>query len=821
MSDERKSESSGRQKLLADLHERLESLKQTAPAPAPASAGKTAEPADPSGGQAANDTQQWRASLAVMRRADHSLLLRISRKLINHLCSLGSTEAQRLLAAAQTAADPATIFGESNVPAPKHALNTELLLSDTPFELASAFLGDEELLRLLLRWLQADRARALLKVAANPGSSLQEIGAALRRHRDIFSAGVLPQSTCKSVRVMLCQRYLTDQLDFIKAAKDVVTVDDFHALLDRIVLPPSSHGKLGGKGAGLLLASWILDSAKQDGRECGEVRLPRSWYLASDAVLDFVARNDLEEVMRQKFNDPEEIRREYPNIIQIFKHSLFSPDVVRGLAAVLEDLGDRPVIIRSSSLLEDRFGTAFSGKYKSLFLANQGTPEERLDAMLDAIAEIYASVLGPDPIAYRRDRGLLEFDEQMGILIQEVVGRRVGRWFLPAFAGVAFSRNELRWSSRIGREDGLVRLVPGLGTRAVDRVGDDYPVLLVPGQPTLRANVQPQEVVRYSPQLADVIDLETSRFVTLPIAELLASCGTDFPGFEQLFSIYRDGMLSRAGKLFVDTEKDDLVVTFDGLVNQTPFLRSMAAILRRLEDGLGHPVDIEFAHDGEHFYLLQCRPQSQADAVLPTVIPRDIPPERVVFSAHRYVSGGTVAQISHVVYVDPEAYAALPDREAMVAVGRAVGRLNQVLPRRNFILMGPGRWGSRGDITLGVSVTYADISNTAMLIEVARRKGSYLPELSFGTHFFQDLVEARIRYLPLYPDEGEGQFNEDFLKRRPSCLSDLLPELAPEGSALSACLRVIDVPATSEGRILRVLLDAERDEALAYLDDPG
>ncbi len=156
MSDERKSESSGRQKLLADLHERLESLKQTAPAPAPASAGKTDEPSDPSRGLAPNDTQQWRASLAVMRRADRSLLLRISRKLINHLCSLGSTEAQRLLAAAQTAADPAAIFGESNVPAPKHALNTELLLSDTPFELASAFLGDEELLRLLLRWLQAD-----------------------------------------------------------------------------------------------------------------------------------------------------------------------------------------------------------------------------------------------------------------------------------------------------------------------------------------------------------------------------------------------------------------------------------------------------------------------------------------------------------------------------------------------------------------------------------------------------------------------------------------------------------------------------------------
>ena len=131
--------------------------------------------------------------------------------------------------------------------------------------------------------------------------------------------------------------------------------------------------------------------------------------------------------------------------------------------------------MRSSSLLEDRTGAAFSGKYKSLFLGNQGTKQERLAALMDAIAEVYASVFGPDPIEYRAERGLLDVHEEMGILIQEVVGQRAGRYFLPAWSGVAFSNNEFRWSPRIRREDGLIRLVPGLGTRAVDRVGDDYP----------------------------------------------------------------------------------------------------------------------------------------------------------------------------------------------------------------------------------------------------------------------------------------------------------------------------------------------------------
>jgi hypothetical protein len=239
--------------------------------------------------------------------------------------------------------------------------------------------------------------------------------------------------------------------------------------------------------------------------------------MASDAVLDFIAYNDLEDVLHQKYKSIDEVRRDYPNIIRLFKNSTFPPALVQGLAAVLDDFAGVPVIIRSSSLLEDRMGTAFSGKYKSLFVANQGTKQEKLAALLLAVAEVYASMFGPDPIQYRRERGVLEFDEQMGILIQEVVGRRVGDLFFPAYAGVAFSRNEFRWSPRITREDGLVRLVPGLGTRAVDRTGDDYPVLLVPAKPDLRANVAVDEVVRYAPRSMDVVNLATNSFETVAI----------------------------------------------------------------------------------------------------------------------------------------------------------------------------------------------------------------------------------------------------------------------------------------------------------------
>jgi hypothetical protein len=172
-----------------------------------------------------------------------------------------------------------------------------------------------------------------------------------------------------------------------------------------------------------------------------------------------------------------------------------------------------------------------------------------------------------------------------------------------------------------------------------------------------------------------------------------------------------------------------------------------------------------------------------------------------------------VPPITHIVYVVPEEYGKLPDHEAMAEVGQAVSRLNRLLPKRRFILMGPGRWGSRGDIKLGVPVTYADINNTAVLIEVARKTGTYLPDLSFGTHFFQDLVEAQIRYLPLYPDDVDVIFNELFLLGT----DNMLAELTPEFAHLSDCIRVINVPAVSGGDVLRVYMNADQDAALAVL----
>jgi predicted nucleotidyltransferase len=228
------------------------------------------------------------------------------------------------------------------------------------------------------------------------------------------------------------------------------------------------------------------------------------------------------------------------------------------------------------------------------------------------------------------------------------------------------------------------------------------------------------------------------------------------------------------------------------------------------------PVDVEFAHDGRHFYLLQCRPQSQALDVAPAPIPQDIAAESLVFDSSRHVSNGHVPDLTHVVYVDPAAYAALPDEASLREIGRVVGRLNEILPKRQFALMGPGRWGSRGDLKLGVNVTYADICNTALLVEVAYGKGKSMPDLSFGTHFFQDLVESRIRYLPLYPEDGQTVFRADLFAESDNLLAELVPEFAHRAD----CVRVLDVPRSCDGRILRVLLNADLERAVGMLAAP-
>ena len=761
----------------------------------------------------------WQTILDILCHTDRTLFQKIGHKMLYHLCWSGIEEAEQLLQDADLyrKGDDEELHLDSNRPYQKRSSAFPDSVGREVFRIASQHLSDESILFRIQKWLQEDKMGFLVR-AVERNLPLPDVADAIRRYHHISSEeSGLSEPLRAGVRVSLIRRFLSDQLPYIHVAKQHMGINDFHELLEHMIYAGDSHGRLGGKSAGLYLAAQILKNRSRLYSELESVKIPRSWHITSDMHLDFMHYNNLDEIVEQKYKEMSQIRFEYPHLVLTCKNARFPLELIKGLSVALDDLGDKPLIVRSSSVLEDRAGAAFSGKYKSLFLANLGTKKERLEALMDAVAEVYASMFGPDPIEYRRARGLLDFAEEMGILIQEVVGRRVGRYYFPLFAGVAFSRNEFRWSPRIKREDGLVRLVPGLGTRAVDRLGDDYPVMFAPGQPGLRVNVSVDERLRYSPRYMDVIDLEARQFVTLDAAKLVAEYREEIPGIEKLVSLHQGGEIRPLAVTEMRVAAKDVVLGFEGLMADRLFVKRAQTMLRVLEEEMGMPVDLEFAHDGQSLYLLQCRSQSSLDEVLPSPIPKDVPERDVIFTARKFVSNGVIPDITHIVYVDPEKYANLPDRSSLIEVGRAVGQINKNLPKGRFILMGPGRWGSRGDVKLGVPVTYSEINNCAMLIEIARQKGNYTPEVSFGTHFFQDLVESRIAYLPLYPDEPGNAFNERFLRGAANRLADLAPEYAH----LSETLRVIDVPAAAGGRLLRIFMNADLDEALAMLDDPG
>ncbi|MBN1631866.1 MAG: PEP/pyruvate-binding domain-containing protein, partial [Thermoleophilia bacterium] len=671
------------------------------------------------------DSDEWRGATHLLHATDPALYLRVSRRMIRHLCLNGVEEAQEALqkAGERQESDALRSPEADNRPGLRTTPDDTYYMSDEPFELAAQHMSGSEIVRLVQVWMLEEKSTVLARIVNNRQSSLTEITKALRAFVvKTPNESSLPPAMHKGIAVSLIRRFLTDDLDLIGKMEPHIRIADFLELAEHMIYPADSKGRIGGKGAGLLLAKRVLESNRTLVRGDFPVKVPLSWYVVSDSFFHFMEYNDLHDwVLEQKYKDIDQVRQEYPVVVQMFKNARFSPEMVKGLSLALDDLSGRPLIVRSSSLGEDRQGTAFSGKYKSLFLANQGTKRARLEALLDAVAEVYASIFSPDPIQYRRERGLLDFDEEMGILLQGVVGARSGKYYFPAFSGVALSTNEFAWSPRIERHDGLIRLVPGLGTRAVDRVGDDYPVLVSPGKPGLRANTSLDEKVKYAPRMIDLIDLEAASFKSLKLATVLKEPRVAYPAFGSVFSALDNERLSRPSPLTADPERQELVVTFEGLLSQTTFVKQMNAIIGLLQDALSAPVDIEFACDGKDLYILQCRAQSYSADAAPAPIPHGLPEADVLFRARRHVSNGAVPDITHVVYVVPQAYDELETMSDLKAVGTAVGRLNAKLPTRRFILLGPGRWGSRGDIKLGVNVTYSDISNTAVLVEVARK----------------------------------------------------------------------------------------------------
>jgi hypothetical protein len=616
------------------------------------------------------------------------------------------------------------------------------------------------------------------------------------------------------MKVTLIRRLISDQLRYINIAKQWFKVADLAEIYHRRI----GFGRIGGKSAGMLLAGCILNEVASEEVKAS-IHIPESFFLGSDLMYIFMSMNGLMHWNDQKYRAEEQIRTEYSQIKDEFLAGEFPPEIIDEFRTLLEKIGPMPVIVRSSSQLEDNLGTSFAGKYDSHFCPNQGSPEENLCAFTRAVADTYASTFKPEALLYRRRRGLQDYDERMAVLIQPVQGERLGKYHLPFGAGVAFSHNLYRWAPQIRREDGFVRLVWGMGTRAVERVGNDFPRLVALSHPTLHPDDSAEAIRYYSQRYVDVIDIQENAFKTLPVGEVLTS---QYDPLRFLAQLEQDGCLTTPYSRIMESDLPNLVITFDYLLQRTRFAPLMSEALQLLEKHYHSAVDVEFTVNIPNpqaspvevkISLLQCRPQSSLESNgQKGRLLVDLATEDIVFSSCFIVPQGYLANIRQVIYVDPERYFALPSALDRNEVGKVIARLNALLEKKAFICVGPGRWGAT-NIDLGVPVSYADICYTGALVELSGAGMGVGPEPSLGTHFFQDLMEAQIYPVAVSLDDKSTIFNKEFFEEMPNRIEKYV-NLAPE---LKDCVKLIEVASFRSGCHIDLSMDDEKGQSVAFL----
>ncbi len=613
------------------------------------------------------------------------------------------------------------------------------------------------------------------------------------------------------IRVQLISSFVSDDLFYIGVAKNFITMRDTAALITRFIGKFGQRCRVGGKSAGMILANRILKPAYGDatGFEA-DIDEVDSYFLTAQVFNRFVEYNRLEEGHSLKYLEVDEREYARSELEGRFYRGVFPEDVDIQIREMLDALGDGPLIVRSSSLLEDNMGFPFYGKHESVFISNQGRTEERYEQLIHAIRRVYVSILASSVIEYRKDKDLLDYDDMMAVLVQRVVGKRYGKYYFPETAGVAFSRNQYCWSRRIQHDQGVARTVFGLGTRAVERSGDDYPRLVSLSQPELRPEGTLKEKLKYSQRFVDVLNLESGEIESVHFVDLYNYIRTEVdPTYQpsEALSLVDDDRLVTPVLFPSSLVYGSAAITFDGLLEHSRFPRLMNGVLKFLENAFGVPVDVEFACQDDKLYILQCRPLAEfVDDALQVEIPAPTRNQIVLFEASRDIfRSARMDEIRYIVNVDGETYHALGTPAEKLEVARTVGRINRQLKGSRFIIMGPGRWGSV-NIELGVKVTYSDINNAKALIEVATEMGGYTPEVSYGTHFFQDLVEANIVPLPIYP-AGGGALNVEFLRSAPSVLRTLIPEKQAPPEWMDKVVSVIDLDVDGTG-LLSVYLDS-------------
>ena len=566
--------------------------------------------------------------------------------------------------------------------------------------------------------------------------------------------GTLDDLAC----VRMCNMMMTKDERMRDMVHEYFGPEDYFAVRNRMV----GTGLVGGKSCGMLLARKIVERDLPEAREFMEPH--DSFYVGTDVFYTYIVYNDLWK-LRISQQSGEGFIEAAPELQAGILAGTFPPDIHEAFMRIIDYYGQVPIIVRSSSFLEDGFGNAFAGKYESAFCPNVGDAETRLARFEDAVRYVYASSLDRSALEYRVRNGLDAREEQMSLLVQRVSGSHLsGGYYLPTAAGVGYSHSAYCWMKGMDPSAGMLRLVMGLGTKAVDRTGKDYPRIVSLDRPTATTAKTAAEKHRFSQRYVNLIDLNEPAFsekLCTDVAPLLST-------------------KARSAVMEHDHEAEErlrgrgayqpvLFASCEGLVNNNSFVGLMRQILKTLESAYDNPVDIEYTVNvGENgsfvLNLLQCRPLQSLSGTNAVQLPADDAVDVVFHIQDASMGNSREVAIDEVVYVDPEAYYRCPYRKKP-QVAAMVGAENRALGHDKLrgILLAPGRIGTSSP-ELGVPVSFADICNFEGLCEIAYSGAGYAPELSYGSHMFQDLVEANIFYGALFEDARTARYDPDVLR---------------------------------------------------------
>jgi hypothetical protein len=492
-----------------------------------------------------------------------------------------------------------------------------------------------------------------------------------------------------------------------------------------------------------------------------EISIPKTVVLGTEVFDEFIRENRLLDFALEETSDIRLINR--------FLHADLSARVVGDLRDLMAEVRS-PLAIRSSSLLEDALYQPFAGIYATKMIPNnQADTDSRFLSLVNAVKFVYASTYFQRAKAYIRATGHRPEEERMAVIIQEVVGRRHGERFYPDFSGVGRSFNYYP-SGHARPQDGVANLALGLGKTIVD---GGISLIFTPAYP----GVLPQFYSRQS-----ILENSQRHFYAIDMSQ---SSPTSFTEEDQYLRQYDlkaaedDGVLNFIASTY-DLENDCLrdglsspgprVISFAHILKNEvmPLARILEFLLQISAEAMGCPVEMEFAVtlDPENalpakFGFLQVRPMVSPDSLVRVDLTEYQPSQAVVRSLK--VLGNGVKQVSHVLYVRPEAFDPSRTREIASEVAQA-NRMMEGLGGR-YLLIGPGRWGS-SDPWLGVPVDWSQITRVTAIVEVALPNMNVDP--SQGSHFFQNMTSLGIGYftIPLDPDVGTVDWN--WLNSQPS-----------------------------------------------------